>query len=78
MDLQCPLLKKLSLNCPQPAAFEHRELMPATSLGWSSAKQGEFSTQRREGVGIRLHEFSPADLSIARLLRSQVPLIWKQ
>lgn len=77
MDLWGPLLRQLSFNFPQPAAFEYRELLPATSLGWSSAKQGEFFTQWREGVGTTLHEFSPIDLDSV-LPRSQVPLIWKQ
>jgi len=65
MDLQCPPAEKLSLNCPQPAAFEHRELLPTASLGWSSAKQGEFSMQWREGVGIGLDEFNHVHLSFA-------------
>lgn len=50
MHLQHPPAGKLSLNCPQLAAFEHRELLPAASLGYSSAKQGGFSTWWREGV----------------------------
>lgn len=65
MDLQGLLAGKLSLHCPQPAAFEQRVLVPAASLGWSSAKQGGFSTWWREGVGIGLYEFYHIHLSFA-------------
>lgn len=66
MDLQGLLAGKLSLHCPQPAAFEQRVPVPAASLVWSSAKQGEFSTRWKEGVGIGLREFNHTHLSFAR------------
>lgn len=40
-------------------------LVPAASCGWSTTKQGDFSTWWREGVGIALQEFNHIHLSFA-------------